>query len=130
MQCETTSKSMSDYSIQRAGCAAAAAQLFDGVQDAVAMGTLVVTLALGVPTIIFSLVTLGLQIPMIIFCFKAKKAIDAEAGAPTRRDRRPSAPRRLAHVASTFRPRRPSTPIPSPAHPAERSEIPLTLQLT
>ena len=42
-----------------------------------------VSLALGVPTIIFSLVTIGLQIPMIVFCFKAKKAIDAEAGGPT-----------------------------------------------
>ena len=58
-------------------------QFVDAVQDTVATATLVVTLALGVPTIIFSLVTIGLQIPMIIFCFKAKKAIDAEAGGPT-----------------------------------------------
>ena len=58
-------------------------QFVDAVQDTVATATLVVTLALGVPTIIFSLVTIGLQIPMIVFCFKAKKAIDAEAGAPT-----------------------------------------------
>ena len=58
-------------------------QFVDAVQDTVATATLVVTLALGVPTIIFSLVTIGLQIPMIVFCFKAKKAIDAEAGGPT-----------------------------------------------
>jgi hypothetical protein len=40
----------------------------------------VVTLAVGVPTIVFSLIAIGLQIPLIIFCFKAKKVIDAEAG--------------------------------------------------
>lgn len=80
-QCETTYQSMPDY-IQtcKDNCDS---EFVDAVQDTVATGTLVVTLALGVPTIIFSLVTLGLQIPMIVFCFKAKKAIDAEAGAPT-----------------------------------------------
>ena len=39
----------------------------------------VVTLAVGVPTIVFSLIAIGLQIPLIIFSFKAKKVIDAEA---------------------------------------------------
>ena len=58
-------------------------ELVDGIQDLATTATLVFTLALGVPTIIFSLIALGLQIPMIVFCFKAKKAIDAEAGGPT-----------------------------------------------
>ena len=80
-QCETTYQSMPDY-IQtcKDNCDS---EFVNAVQDTVATGTLVVTLALGVPTIIFSLIALGLQIPMIVFCFKAKKAIDAEAGGPT-----------------------------------------------
>ena len=53
------------------------------VQAAAQTGALVLTLALGLPTIIFAVLCFGLEVALAVFCFKARTAIAAEGGGPT-----------------------------------------------
>jgi hypothetical protein len=55
----------------------------DGVQTTAQAATVVLTLALGVPTLIFSCIAFGLEIAMAVKCLKGRKANMAEGATVT-----------------------------------------------